>query len=424
MENKEPPANKWREWGTGFQPVTGPIENRSCVDLKCYFPPSVSENHASPGQRSGNRDVLVLSAGEKRITTLIVQFAVVLLSTASTVRADLFTDYALLGAFTVPSDTYAFDVLPDGRIVTVSSANVFVESTLLSRTFVDLGPLPAADFSAFGAAFVRVSPDGTRIAVGNNGGSTFANYQVGVFALPALTGTWFNANHFDAEWFDDTRLALTTGGAAVTLLDVDSPNPTAPTNPVVVANIGGASAGVTFDDDGNLYTGDGFSASDTGLVKAFAPSEWTPALAGGSPADFQNDGVVIVDILSAASLGFDAEGNLHVSGGDFVGGMDVDFAALVNGINVLAALSGGGAVDVDDPLQVRRLDPDTTSGFNFYAINHNRVTGELYVQDFGSTTVYVYSAGAPVPAASTWGLIILGGLLLTVGSILARPRTV
>lgn len=357
-------------------------------------------------------------SGKKKQTVFSALLIVPLFAAAvTTARADLFNEYDYFGAFGVPPDTYAFDVLPDGRLVTVSGDHVSVESNLLSRDFVDLGQLPAGDIGSFGVAFLRVSPDGTRIAIGNNGGATFSNYQVGVFTFPTLAGTWFDVNHFDAEWYNNTFLALTTSSSDVTMLDTASPNPASPINPVIVSNVSGASAGITFDASGNLYTGDGFSPTDTGVIKAFSPSQWLPALTGEPAADFQTGGTTIVDILSAASLGFDAEGNLHVAGGDFVGGADVDFVALANGNNVQAALNGGGPIDVLNASQLRRLDPEPANPFNFYNTNHNLITGELYVQDFGSPVVHVYSAGSPVPTASTWGLVIMAGLLLVAARI-------
>jgi hypothetical protein len=51
---------------------------------------------------------------------------------------------------------------------------VFRETTPRSRTFVSLGTqLPDADFNEFGASFLKISPDGDRIAMGNNGGTSF-----------------------------------------------------------------------------------------------------------------------------------------------------------------------------------------------------------------------------------------------------------
>jgi hypothetical protein len=300
---------------------------------------------------------------------------------------------------------------------------VYVETAAGSESFSLQGTLPAADIGPFGASYLRVSSDGTRIAVGNNGGVSFANFEVGVFDFPTLTGVWFTAASFDAGWLSNTRIALSAGdfsSGIVTALDVTSPNPANPMNPTIVTGIGGASGGVALDGAGNLYTGNGFAdagPSGTGAVKAFDAAAWQAAVSGGPAIDFEADGTLVVDVLSASSLGFDGEGNLHVGGGDF-NEPDADYAALVRATAVAGALSGGGPADPNDPSEVRRLDPDEISNANFYAVGHNLVTRELYLRD-GGGPLYVYAAStSPVPAASTWGISVLTLLVLTAGSVI------
>ncbi len=383
------------------------------------------------------------------------------------VRAEAFDDYRLVQTFELPAGAGPFNILTDGRIIALVDDTVHVETAPGSRSFTLHGTLPSADVSLFGAVFIRVSPDGTKIAVGNNGGASGAAFQVGVFDFASLTGEWFSANHFDAAWFDDTHLALTAGDFAnpsvVTVLDTTSPDPSNPTNPTVIGNIGGASGGIAFDTAGNLYTGNGFSfgstdtvsanafasrlqpphgrrflrhqlershdaaapyriASGTGTVKAFDNASWTASLAGGAPVDFEIDGTLVVDVLSASPLGFDAEGNLFVGGGDAP--PDNDAIALVRASAVTAALAGMGSADPTDPAQVRLLDPIMDNPFNFYSANYNPVTGELYVRDFGDPTVYVYSTVAAIPTASQWGLVSLALLMTTAGTLLVRSRVV
>ena len=294
-------------------------------------------------------------------TVLITAAAMVAVPPAA--KGDAFSDYALVESFNLPAAS-EFDVLADGRLVTLVGAEVYAESAVGSRSFNILGTLADADLGAFGPAFLRLSPDGTRIAVGNNGGVTYGNYQVGVFEVSDLSGDWFPATHWDAEWIDDTNLAVTAGEfgqpAVVTALDTSS-DPSSPANPTLVENIGGASAGVTFETQGTL----------------------------------------IVDLLSASALGFDAEGNLHVGGGDFSTG-DTDYAGLVRAGAVADALGGGGPVDPLDPAQVRLLDPDTV-GSNFYDVDYSDVTGELYVRE--GDVVYVYV----VPEPGSLVLLAAGG---------------
>jgi len=340
--------------------------------------------------------------------------------------ADSFDRYVPAGSFDLPAGSTGMDVLADGRAIALSADAVFVETDAGTRVFNSLGTLPGADIASFGVAFVAASPDSMRIAVGNNGGASGANYRVGVFDVPALTGVWFRAEHFDGAWYDDTLLALASGDFAtgeVSVLDTLSPDPSAPVNVTVLGGIGGASGGVAFDNAGNLYAGNGFMSggpSGTGAVKAFQAMAWQTALSGGAAIDFEAAGTLVVDILSAASLGFDPEGNLHVSGADH----DVskfDFAALVHHDNIRSALGGGPPADILDGGQVRRFDPDAGDDFNFYSIQANELTRELLIRSFGETTVYVYEdPAAPVPAASAWGLATMLLLGLIVGTITFR----
>jgi hypothetical protein len=329
---------------------------------------------------------------------------------------DAFHDYRPAEPFRLPTGATEFDVLADGRLITTAGAEVLTEQAVGTRAFERLGTLPDADFSDFGPTLLRVSPDGRRMAIGNGGGASFRNFQVGVFDLRDLSGDWFGVAHFDGAWYDDENLALTAGvfGAAayVTLLDTMS-HPGRPLNPRVIDNIGGASGGVVFAEKGQLITGNGFAdrgPSTTGTLKSFTEEAWMAAVHGGDPADFEGEGTFLGDILSAGSLGFDAEGNLHVAGGDFDEN-DVNYAALIRASIVRGAIHGQGPIDRDDPEQVRRLDPDDENPFNFYDVVFNPVTGELYVREGAMVYPYV------VPEPSTAMLLAFAGVI-----VLRRPR--
>jgi hypothetical protein len=316
--------------------------------------------------------------------------------------ADDFSAYQLDRSFGLPSGVSSFDVLGDGRVVAMVNAEVMVETAVGAGTFASAGVLAGADVSpgSYATAFVRVSPDGTRFAVGNNGGSSFGNPRVGIFSASTLVGDWFPASHYDAAWIDNQHLALTAGvfgnPGVVTALDTSS-TPSSPTNVTLVDNIGGASSGIAFDDAGNLYTANGFDgagASDTGWVKAISAATWQSALSGGTAADFELDGTLIVDALSGGALGFDADDNLHIGGSDLFGSGQGNFGALVRNTSVAGAL-GGNVADVQNPSDVRQFDPDTANAFNVYDVNFNDVTGELYFRE-GET---VYSYVVPEPAS-------------------------
>jgi hypothetical protein len=340
------------------------------------------------------------------------------------VQGDDFTDYEYADVFQLPGASVfqepVFDVLSNGRLITLVGTlveskvevEVYRETAVGSRSFVSLGSLVNADFNSWGAAFLRVSPDGTKIAVGNNGGASYYDYEVGVFDLGTLTGDWFPVNHYDAEWIDNANLALTAGSwgtpSVVTALDTTS-SPLSPVNPEFIEGIGGSSSGITFDAAGNLYTGNGYDGdgqSDTGWIKSFSSADLKSALSSGVPLNFEASGMLIGDVLSAASLGFDAEGNLHVGGGDYAARpLEWDNAALIRASEVEEALLGYGPADSTNALEVRRFDPDSANDANTYDVNYNDVTGELYFRDYA--TVYTYTV--PEPASL---VLVFAGIAL------------
>ncbi len=358
----------------------------------------------------------------RRYASLLVGLLVVGVSAART-NADAVEQYVLSGSYELPVGSSAMDVLADGRVIALSGDQLYVETAAASRVFTLVGTLPAADISSYGVAFLAASPDGTRIAVGNNGGVSGADYRVGVFSFPSLSGVWFSSNHFTGTWMDATHLAIAAGDfttGEVIALDVTSPDPANPIVVTILSGIGGASGGVAFDQFGSLYVGNGFMStgpSSTGAVKAFSETAWRGAMNGGGPINYETAGDLVVDILSATSLGFDAEDNLHVAGGDF-NISKVDFVALVRGPNVWNATHGGGSVDIADTTQVRRLDPDLANAFNFYGVVANKTTRELLLRSAGERTVYVYADPTPpVPTVSAWGLMGTALLGLIAGTL-------
>ena len=353
----------------------------------------------------------------------------VLLVLPARAGAEEFDTYRLVGSFDTPDGVGPIGVLPDGRIVTLFGDELLVESDVASRDFTSLGFLASADISSFGAAFVRVSPDGSKVAVGNNGGASFDHYQIGVVDLESLSVVWFDAEHFDATWWDNARLVITASDfvrpGVVTVLDTTSADPGNPDNVTVIGGIGGASGGIALDAEGDLFTGNGFATtgpSGTGAIKAFAAADWTAAVGGGPVIDFEADGTFIADVLSASPLGFDAEGNLFLGGGDDA--PDDDAVAVIRAGAIARVRSGGAPIDAADPADVRRFDPISDSDFNYYSAAYNRVTGELYVRDFADPTVYVYRGGEAVPAVSAWGLAVMALCVMSVGTVALRGGAV
>ena len=311
------------------------------------------------------------------------------------------------------------DALPDGRIISTTGDGVYIETGVGTGDFSLVSTL---DTGLFGGdpdpAFIRVSPDGSRIALGGGFGkpvAVFDTAELGSGGLPSVidasNADFFAVNHFDAEWMDNSQLALTAGDfgspAFVSLLDVTS-DTLAPVNPVIINNINGSSGGITFDDAGRLYTGNGFElgspGSETGWIKVFEPTDWSIT----APADFEANGVFIGDVLSANSLSMDADGNLFVGGGDFSEGQ-TGYLGVVNAQAIQDALNGFGPVDINDPMSLSRLDPLGT-GFGFFGSRFNDVTGELYITDGA-----VWWATVPSPGSAC-------ALILSFMSISGRKR--
>lgn len=291
--------------------------------------------------------------------------------------------------------------LPDGRLLAVTGERVYVESDVGTGVWCVAGLLPATAEPTF----VAVSPSGARIAVGMNPGLVvferewLASCGGAPVALGSV-GVVFSVEHYDGAWIDEDRLALSAPGGEVleALLGTGGGVSTR----VIVANIGGASGGVGVDAAGNLYTGNGFDfapgGSETGWVKAFAPALWASAA-----ADFESEGVLVCDVLSAVGLRFDGEGNLLVGGGDFVSG-DTGYVGVVSALAISDALSGGGPANSADPADVRRLMP-TSDPFAFYGAFANGAQREVVATtvDFATGVATWHAAASPALRGDTNG---------------------
>lgn len=335
----------------------------------------------------------------------------------------------------VGSFSVSYDVLADGRVVAVTGNSVLVESGVNTNAYDVVATFDAtATGGSVDPSFVRVSPDGSRIAVGGGFGKPVAIFDTGTLGTPGspttLTRTenggntkYFAVGHFDAEWADGDHLAITGGDfgsdAFVTLLDATS-SPATPDNFLILNHIDGASGGITFDAAGRLYTGNGFDNSPgaagtsvTGTIRAFDAADWQAAI-GGTPLDFESDGTFVAEILSANSLGFDAEGDLFVGGGDFgtTGEpFDAGYMALIDDAALADALSGVDPITPGDASELRMFDPEG-SGLTSFIPNANPVTGELLAGWVGG-----FSEGAPaflartVPAPAPLVLLCAGAML-------------
>ena len=316
--------------------------------------------------------------------------------------------YSLVGSYTLPSGGGAMDVLPNGQLVVVQSdGTVLVQSSLNGSSYLPLGSVGSAIFDGtfgnYGASFVSVSPDGSRMAIGDNGAFDRVHF-VEIAALePMLTTptSSVEAPNFDGAWADDSTMFISgfRATAGVWRVNADALNATQ-----VLHNSSGGAGGVAVHD-GRVYTGDGFNTSGggdpTGNVRAFDIGGLSAA---ASSVAFET-GTLVADALSASPVRFDALGNLLLGGGDFFAGSnDFGYGAVVDQESILAALAGGPVAP--DAAELR-LSP--AGGFAFYGIEFNAFTNELLVMADG--VAYRYA----VPAPST-------AMLLTVGGILTAGR--
>lgn len=303
--------------------------------------------------------------------------------------------YTLVGSYPAPGPT--FDVAPDGRIYALSGNAILRQIDVNGPAFHQVAQLPAGSINAFGASFIRFSPDGHHLAIGDgNFTSSAAVYIVNAdpldtaatSAAPASIVSTISSPNFDAAWNSSSELFITGARSTdfVPLVNrVDITSPSAPTVATVITDVGLASGGVALRS-GNLYIGSGFLP--TGEVRRFDLGALTPS----SPAPFAS-GSLIGSYLSASPLAFDNVGNLLAGGGDtFSGTSETGYAAVV---------------DLADPSNFLRLSPAGPTAS--YSVNFNHATNELLVFDSLNNTVHRYA----VPAAPTAGLLGLGVLFVS-----------
>ncbi len=319
-----------------------------------------------------------------------------LLSSGVSWAADpLFSQYYLTGSTVTRPAAESTDALADGRLLTLSGNALYIQSAVGLSTFTLGGTINGLTIPSYGSAFLKVSPDGTKVAIGGNSVPSL----IGVLDISTLNGgtlaaTTFTVDHTDAEWVSNVSLAITSFGK-VSILDTSNAANTAKT---VVSNIGGYSAGVTVDVAGNLYTGNGYDLgataglSETGWVKRFTAASIAAAMSGGSPVDFENGGTLVADLLSASSLHFDGDGNLLVGGGDYFGSGDSGYIAVVSAD---ALLEGKPVVSASSPVEDLRKFTGPGFAVDGNTVIYDPANNRIYVSRYGVTTLQVIAIPEP-----------------------------
>jgi hypothetical protein len=319
-----------------------------------------------------------------------------LLSIAPCAQADLFDRYgdAFRNVTTPATGAGSFgvsvDAMSDGRLIATTGFNILLETDVGSNDYQIAATIDATLLAdPVDPGFIVVSPAGSRIAIGAGFGKPVIVFDASLLntarptTLTPSNASAFPVMHFAAAWLDESSLAITGGvfgqPSFVTLLDTTS-DPMSSDNPVIIDNIDGASGGIVIDNDGAIYTSNGFDnspstpgTSDTGWIKRFTSADWS------SGADFENDGLFVADLLSANTLAMDRDGALAVGGGDFSEG-DVGTIAVIHTEALTALIQSGAPIDTDDTAHVKRLDP-LGSGAAFYNAIFNPGTDEFLITE-------------------------------------------
>ena len=265
----------------------------------------------------------------------------------------------------------------EGRLLAATGRKLYLQRNYGSSQW----DVVATVGGAMDPAFVRISPDGGTIALGTGYGAPLLVFPTSMLSAssppllhdgtnPAAGVTAFDVNYYDAAWADNQHLVINGGqwpgppyGSGVGVLDTNDPGDT---GTGLIGNIPGASASIGVDASGNLYTGIGMATGPpnrTGEIKVWAAGEW--ATTPGAALDYEaNPRIVGNNVLSAAYLGADADGNLHVGGGDAfgVGGLTENgYAALISRdviARVTAPGTPGAPADEGNSTQYREFAPD------------------------------------------------------------------
>lgn len=248
------------------------------------------------------------------------------------------------------------DFLPDGRMIvaegnSATEIEIAVETTAGSKAFTYLTSLttasvpPLVEYTTYGS-FIKVV-DANTLLVGT---STYI-YKLSLSPLSvellAETGNcdavvsdnelYFTRSEYNPDWSANSSVSR-----------IDLGDPTAHVD--LITAIPGASAGVCLDEDGNIYTGNGYTnygLDETGVIKRFALADLPLAWSAGTG---------VGDVLSAGSLIWAGDGIILVGGGDTFG--------TSGDTNYFAAL------DTATGAKLWQLDPDPAAG-SYYKLNAN-----------------------------------------------------
>ena len=296
--------------------------------------------------------------------------------------------YVGAGSYLLPSGSSAFNDEADGRLVCITETGAIVRQSAVNvggvAAYSPLGSLPAGAVPSFGAGFLKISPDGSRFAIGDNNSASQVHFvQVALLNTsgPTVPQT-INVANFDGAWADNATFYVNGSpnfGTAPSLYRV---NITTSAVAAVVSNIGDASGGVA-TRSGRVYTAIGYDVGGLldGQVRSF---DITTLNAAASAVAFST-GTITTQANTGNSLDFDAAGNIIEA--------------------------GFGGVTIVDLATAQRYDLPGLSPAGFYSAMYNNFTGEILVRDFafGADPRLVLRYAVPTPATTT--LLGLSGIL-------------
>ncbi len=251
-----------------------------------------------------------------------------------------------------PEDTEAMidgTFAAEGRLIAANNQSIYLQRTYGSSQWDVVGTVPAP----MDPSFIHVSPDGSKIALGCGYGAPLAIIDTTTLSVSnpqLLFDTDYTANgvtvfplvnYYDGDWVDNQYFVVNGGSwpsgceppydsnpncsfeSGIGVVDTEDDDPSTHVGVPLVFGIPGSSGDVDVDSNGNLLTGIGFKTmptNRTGELKVWAKDDWNPTSGSFTLQDYETTGAIVAEnILSVAYLGEDAEGNLHVGGGDAFG---------------------------------------------------------------------------------------------------------
>jgi hypothetical protein len=274
-------------------------------------------------------------------------------------------------SYTTVADAFGNDVTATisgypsrGHFLAATGNTVFLQKNFGASVWLAVATVP----EHMDPCFLKISPDGLKIAVGVGLGKPLYIAPVSVLSVssPAdlsasLLVSKFTENYFDAAWRDNRYLFINAGADMASVIYAVDTQDAMGTPIPIINDITGASGGVAFDAAGDLVTGIGYAYKDapTGELKIWPAATIAQALAGAA-LDYTSTGSILAEaVLSAASLGFDSSGNLFVGGGDAFGDSgNYGYAGLVSAAAVQRVLAGGVMADSQSAADYLKIQPD------------------------------------------------------------------